>query len=314
MTSTRDTNDKSSPVKTIAVLGCGDLGQRLADQLPTDQYRVVGIRRRPCQHPRIDYRQADCRDLESLDQALPLDCDAIILTLTPSERSDRGYEQAYVETVDNLLALLEQRLQDSPNQPPPSRVLFVSSSSVYAQDNGETVNEHSQTTPSHFSGCRLLEAERQLQANTLPSSSCQTIVVRFSGIYGPGRHRLIQQVINGQGAPTGDPIFSNRIHADDCAGVLAHLLQIDAPDSLYLASDCEPSSLGEVTQWLAQQMGLPANHLQPGACTNRASKRCDNQRLLDSGYRFRYPSFRQGYAEVLKQWQQESQQKDNRHG
>lgn len=282
---------------TVTVLGCGDIGQRLAEQLPATT-RVVGLRRSPASHPRIDYRQADLMDRASLEAALPLDSDVIVITMTPSEYSDAGYQRAYVHTLGNLLQVLDARAS-RPDSQPPRRLLFVSSTSVYAQANGEWVDEDSANEPDSYSGRRLLEAEALLASSAYPACS-----VRFSGIYGPGRHRLIQQVRDGKGspdlAPGAEPVYSNRIHVDDCAGVLAHLIRLPTVQPLYLASDCQPSPLGEVKQWLAEQLGYDAGHLQPGPeAASRVSKRCSNRTLLDSGYRFLYPTYQQGYRQVL---------------
>ncbi|WP_439134779.1 SDR family oxidoreductase [Pseudomaricurvus sp.] len=282
------------PLTTVTLLGCGDIGQRLASRLPVDT-EIVGIRRSRCEHPRIDYRQADLADADSLRASLPPHSDVIVITMTPSEYSDEGYQQAYVHTLQNLLQVLDA-------QAPPQLILFVSSSSVYGQQQGEWIDENSITEPRRYAGKRLLEAEQLLNDSAYP-----TCVVRFSGIYGPGRQRLIQQVRDGKGAPadTQGTLYSNRIHVDDCAGVLAHLMQRQVIEKtsiepLYLASDCQPSGLGEVKQWLAEQMGYPANHLQPGPeAATRASKRCSNRRLLDSGYHFQYPTYQQGYRQVL---------------
>lgn len=291
------TPSPTPPSVTVTILGCGDIGQRLADQLPATT-RVVGLRRSPASHPRIHYRQADLTDRTSLEAALPHDSDVIVITMTPSEYSDAGYQRAYVHAAGNLLQVLDERAADAEARPP-RLLLFVSSTSVYAQANGEWVDEDSATEPDGYSGRRLLEAEALLANSCYP-----TCRVRFSGIYGPGRHRLIQQVRAGKGSPDlaagSEPVYSNRIHVDDCAGVLAHLLSLPTPQSLYLASDCQPSPLGEVKQWLAAQLGYTAGHLQPGPeAASRASKRCSNRRLLDSGYRFRYPTYQQGYRQVL---------------
>lgn len=291
------TSSTTPSLNTVTLLGCGDIGQRLAELLP-DNTDVVGIRRSACEHPRIDYRQADLNDPDNLNTSLPQHSDVIVMTLTPSEYSDEGYQRAYVDTVKNLLAALESRT-------PPQLILFVSSTSVYGQSDGEWIDETSATEPRGYAGKRLLEAEQ-----LLTDSAYATCVVRFSGIYGPGRQRLIQQVRDGKGAPAGNDgaLYSNRIHVDDCAGVLAHLMrrqliqkeQTTDLAPLYLASDCEPSDLGDVKQWLAQQMGYGPDHLQPGPeAPSRASKRCSNQRLLDSGYRFQYPTYQQGYRQVL---------------
>ena len=148
-----------------------------------------------------------------------------------------------------------------------------------------------------FSGRCLREAEDIIQALPLPAT-----VVRFSGIYGPGRTRLMDQVRRGQCAPPEPLRWTNRIHSDDCAGVLHHLLALgdrgEALASLYLGTDCEPVPLHEVHHWLAGRLGVPVSPVAGGV--ERGNRRCSNARLLASGYRFVYPGFREGYSALLK--------------
>ncbi|MAZ90143.1 MAG: NAD(P)-dependent oxidoreductase [Cellvibrionaceae bacterium] len=282
----------NSTRQTVAVIGCGDIGQRLASLLSTENHHVIGIRRSAHTHPTIEYRQADCTSRTELRQVLPEQSDVIVVTMTPPERSDLGYQQAYVQVVDNLLHILESRSEK------PRLILFVSSTSVYAQSQGEWIDEDSQAQPTSFSGKRLLEAEQRLR-----DSDFNTTIVRFSGIYGPGRYRLIQQVERGEDSPNDPPLFSNRIHVQDCARVLKHLMAKAAPQALYLASDCSPTALHDVKSWIAEALELANDRqssLTPSAL--RASKRIGNQRLLDSGFEFQYPTFQSGYEEVIKRY------------
>ena len=218
----------------ITLMGCGDIAHRLARQLSTEDYQWLGIRRNPpANNTTIQYRAADVTNPASLKQALPAHSDIVVITLTPAERSDEGYRKAFVEGTRNILNLLSQ-------QRPPRLVLFISSTSVYGQSKGEWVDEESITEPASFSGRRLLEAEQLIQASPLTS-----VIVRFSGIYGPGRERLIAQVRAGKRDSLEQQQFSNRIHSDDCAAVLAHLIESHkrgqplAP--CYLASDNNPA-------------------------------------------------------------------------
>ena len=105
---------------------------------------------------------------------------------------------------------------------------------------------------------------------------------------------------------SGSPVmYSNRIHRDDCAGVLAHLIDLTLAkrpiEPLYLASDCEPAPLHEVMTWLAKQLKVASTATIQSPLRRRASKRCDNSRLVESGYVFQYPSYREGYAHVLRE-------------
>lgn len=293
--------------ETILLLGFGDIAQRLTKRLgqnPSNNYSITGVRRSKMdsEHSdtaqvntvQLDMVQADVRDETMMTSLLQKTFDVIVVTMTPSEMNDEGYRQAYVETSQVLLQTLEAQSYQ------PRLIIFVSSTGVYGQQNTEWVDEHSATLPSVYSGKRLLEAEQLFLKSKIPCC-----IVRFSGIYGPGRQRLIEQVIAGHGAAKEPVLYSNRIHADDCAGVLAHLIEKqkrDKIESLYLATDCEPVPLYDVKQWLAGQLALSENHLQPKPLgrTLRSSKRCRNTRLLESGYQFIFPTFRDGYRSVLK--------------
>ena len=137
--------------------------------------------------------------------------------------------------------------------------------------------------------------------------------MRFGGIYGPGRTRLIDSVREGSATcPAGPPLYTNRIHRDDCARVLEHLLFLDDPAPLYIAVDDEPAPLDDVLDWLAQRLGVApplrtdqaiskpgAEQRADPALRMRASKRCSNARLRASGFQFRYPTYREGYAALL---------------
>ena len=281
----------------IALLGFGDIARRLVPYLFDADIR--GIKRRPIDDAPVDIELADCRDQEAMTQVLSQGFDVLVMTFTPTEMSDKGYKEGYVDTVATVLQALKAQAHQ------PRLLLFVSSTSVYAQQEASWIDESSSTEPASYSGRRLLEAE-QLLADSGHPYCC----VRFSGIYGPGRRRLIEQVIAGEGSPREPVLYTNRIHVSDCAGVLAHVMQRQkikskGIESLYIASDCEPVPLYDVKQWMAHTLGLADDHLsvdsQQPARTLRSSKRCSNKKLLDSGYQFIYPTFREGYIDLLKE-------------
>ncbi len=279
--------------KKLLLLGFGDIAKRLANRL-IDDYEITGVRRRPESYPGITVIQGDCGDESSIDNITKEHYDFIVITMTPSDMNDEGYRQAYVNTTQVLLTSLSR------NHANPELIVFVSSSSVYGQSNNEWIDEASETLPNSYSGRRLLEAE-----NLLINSNYNSCIVRFSGIYGLGRQRLIEQVIAGSGAEKEPVVYSNRIHSDDCAGVLQHIIaryrQDKKIEPIYLATDCEPSPLYDVKKWLAQQLGVAKGQLEakPLGRSLRSSKRCSNKKLLDSGYTFLYPTFKEGYKMVL---------------
>lgn len=273
----------------LLIIGCGDIGQRLAQQLAPLGYDITGLRRRACSDlPYLRYRQCDVTQTGQLQSILADGFDVVVISMTPAERSDAGYQQAYVESCQQLVAGLLGQTKA------PRLILFVSSTAVYGQNDGSWVDETSPTLPEGFSGKRLLEAEQ-----VLLTSGYNSTILRFSGIYGPGRNRLIEQVINQRASAS--PHYTNRIHVEDCAGVLAHLIELakDQPlEPVYLATDSSPTPMVEVVSWIAQQLGI-SDFLAADAVNERGNKRIGNQRLLSTGYTLRYPDFRLGYRELI---------------
>jgi nucleoside-diphosphate-sugar epimerase len=177
------------------------------------------------------------------------------------------------------------------------RFVFVSSTGVYAQQDGSWVDEDTPAEPREFSDRALLDGERAVLGGPLPAT-----VLRLGGIYGPGRTRLIESVRRGE-ARVRPGLYTNRIHRDDAAGALAHLLALAEPAPVYLGVDDEPAAEADVLNWIADRLGLPrppASRAVPhDRLEHRGNKRCRNARLRGSGYGFRYPTFREGYASLM---------------
>ncbi len=274
----------------ILFVGYGDIAQRTAALL--DSHQLYGIARRPKPKiPNLDLWQGDILAPAMLEKLSAQHWDAVVVTLSPDGRDEISYRSCYVDITRAVLNAFSKNSR-------PGYVIWVSSTSVYAQHSGERVDESSETCPAHFRGKIILEAENIVRASPIAYS-----IVRFSGIYGPGRDYLIRQVLAGKG---GGNSYSNRIHQDDCAGFLAHLLNLKAggqtPEPLYLASDGEAVLSCDLRSWLAEQLGVQVQ--QDNSVQDRAmggNKICSNKRMLDSGYTLRYPSFRLGYSEMLPQ-------------
>ncbi|MGB1237528.1 MAG: SDR family oxidoreductase [Pseudomonadales bacterium] len=275
-----------SKTPKILIAGCGDVGSATGERLAAKGYSVYGLRRNTTQIPRsIKALSADLNDPATLND-LPA-VDFVLYCAAPSRQRGDNYEDTYVQGLENLIKALPS---------PPLHCFFTSSTSVYHQDNHQWVDEHSPCHPFSSRGQIMLNAERQVHL-LCPAST----VVRFAGIYGPGREYLLGQVKLGKRANSQPKVFTNRIHRDDCAGILCHLIEQKLAAkplaSLYLGCDSLPSPLYDVTQWLAQQLDITSTDASLSRDT--PSKRCSNQRLLDSGYQFIYSDYRQGYAELL---------------
>ncbi len=274
------------------IAGCGDVGTRLGLALAGQGHRVFGLRRTPSALPApITPLAADLTDPTTLE--LPEGLDGVFYTTAADGFAEPAYRAAYHTGVVNLLAALERGGQG------PRRGIMISSTSVYGQRAGEWIDDTSPANATGFSGHWLRAGEAHWRGG-LPEG----IVLRLGGIYGPGRTRLIDQVRRGGRYREG--VYTNRIHRDDATAALLHLWHLQTPAPLYLGVDTCPALEQEVMEWLAERLGapppIPATADDQGQRRRpSANKRCWSRRLQESGFVFRYPSYRQGYGALLEE-------------
>ena len=278
----------------VLIAGCGYVGRELARRLVAAGHAAWGLSRRPAGLPAgVEPLAADLTDRAAL-RGLPPGLDAIVYAAAASGPTEPHYRAAYLDGPRNLLAALAEAGQS------PRRVLFVSSTGVYAQRDGGWVDEASPAEPADFSGTVMLEGERAVLGGPFPA-----VVLRLAGIYGPGRTLWIDRVRDGSARRPPPGSWTNRIHRDDAARAIAHLLALDAPDPLVIGVDDEPAELADVLDFLAARLGVPPPPPGPetaagGPMRGRGAKRCSNRRLRASGFRLLYPTFREGYGALLE--------------
>ncbi|BBP46665.1 NAD(P)-dependent oxidoreductase [Thiosulfatimonas sediminis] len=275
----------------VLIAGCGDLGCQLGIQLKQQGHEVFGIRRNIDALP-DEITGIECNLFSPICE-LPNALDYVFYIVSAAKYKDNDYYQAYVLGVRNMLkALQNQKIK---------RFFFTSSTSVFAQSDGEWVNETSATEGHGFSTNRLLEGEELCNNSSIP-----TTIIRFGGIYGPGRTHLIDLVREGK-AHCMENVWSNRIHSADCTGIFTHLMTLDMQDSnkldnLYIGVDNKPTPSCEVYEWLAEELSVPeVEHKEPSENSRqlRSNKRLSNERIRQSGYEFKYPTYQDGYGELI---------------
>ncbi len=258
---------------SLVVIGAGDLGLRVAALHIAQGDQVSALRRRNLPMPAgVQAVFGDMQDTETL-MRLPSNPDVLLFCPTPDERSEAGYRKTYVHGLDKAM----QELQ-------PKRVFFVSSTAVYAQDSGEWIDEISPVEALRFNGKVLREAEQ------LCLHQPGNVVLRLSGITGPGRHMLINKALLGEGL---NNTWTNRIHIDDAASAISFLMNQEQLAPIYNISDDEPALQIEVANWIRQKHALSA---LPIPQTPASGKRISNARIKALGWQPHYPSYRQCYA------------------
>jgi nucleoside-diphosphate-sugar epimerase len=271
----------------VLIAGCGDLGQRVAERLLARGDEVYALRRHVPAHSDTGVRWfgADLADVHSL-RDLPTDITQMVYAPTPDARDETAYQRVFVDGLQNLMTAL--------NRASLQRVLFVSSSAVYGDHDGEWIDEDTPSAPLGFNGSVLLEAEAWLAKQAV-----QSIALRLAGLYGPGRMHVIEQLRAGTArVPRQTPHWANRIHIDDAAAAVVHLLNIEEPQNVYLGVDNTPLPLDELYDALAALLRVPAPAEGPTPVAV-GSKRMSNARLNASGFRVRWPDARLGYAALL---------------
>ncbi len=270
------------------------MGSALGERLVAEGHEVYGLKRNPVDLPEgIKPVRADLSLPETL-VSLPSNIETIFYTAGAGRSDEEGYRYAYLDGMGRLLGALADLAEK------PKRIFFTSSVSVYDQRRGEWLDEESKAAPSNYRGDIMLMTERLLLAGEIPAT-----VVRLGGIYGPGRDRLVRAVARGEvAASNGEPHYTNRIHRDDAAACLQHLMTLDSPESLCLGVDHEAAEESVVLRWLADRLGVklpePGDGDGPARVRRAGSKRCRNDRLVESGYRFLYPTFREGYEMMIR--------------
>lgn len=295
------------------IVGCGYIGLELGRQLretpsPHPGTRaheeVIGVRRSDSgldaiREAGLTPARADATDPASLT-ALP-DADVVVFAASSGGRGARAAEQIYVDGLTNVIEEYASR-DDSP-----SRLIYTSSTGVYGDHDGGWVDESTPVNPTTAKTQVLAEAER-ITLEMTDQSGMDGTVVRFAGLYGPGRYRLDRYL---EGPVTEG--YLNMIHRTDAAGSIRYLLTNNlARDETVLAADDEPANKWAFADWLADECGrappvkqttterlADGDLSEPARRRIQTSKRCRNEYLRSLGYEFVYPTYREGYRAAV---------------
>ncbi len=268
------------------IAGCGYVGAALGERLVSRGEPVSGLTRSARSLPLGV--EPIVATLPSPTLALPRSIQRLVYALAPDAREDAAYQRAYPLGLASVLDALDRAGASV------SRAVLVSSTAVYPQDDGSVVDESSPVA-AVGSAARILEAEALLHQRL----GARGVVLRLSGIYGPGRDRIVRAIAEGKPAP-GDPArVSNRIHRDDAAAAIDHLLTLEAPEPVYIGTDEASVPLGEVFAWVARSLDVTLATAASPSRDGATSKRLSAARLLRSGFTLRFPSYREGYAAAV---------------
>jgi nucleoside-diphosphate-sugar epimerase len=277
----------------VLIAGCGYLGQAAADLFQNGGWEVEGwtmsmestgeLSGKPYPVAAVDISNA------GQVSARAGDFDAVIHCASTRGGVVDLYRRVYLNGARNLLSRF-----------PESVMLFTSSTSVYAQADGEWVTEESAAEPKHEPGKVLREAEQLV----LDQSG---IVVRLAGIYGPGRSYLLKRFLSGAAVIDPKDRFVNQVHRDAAAAALFFLLERQLRNDrawrsrsesvageIYNVVDDQPILQSECYRWLAAKLNRPVPPIGRSTSNRkrgRSNKRVSNAKLRAFGWTPRYSTF-----------------------
>lgn len=273
----------------VLIAGCGDLGQGVARHFVAKGADVTGIRRSGTDFPQGV--KGITQDITTLSAEGWPEADLVYLIMTPSGRTAEAYQAAYVDTAQAVVDRFKGRKT-------PPKVIFVSSTSVYGESRGEWIDDTSTAVAASPTAEKILQAEAILVENFSATA------VRCSGIYGPGRYRLIEGVHRGEAWALNQ--WTNRIHRDDVVSALCitgeHMLADQTLPAHIIASDGHPASMWEVKLWLSARLQVSPPLPDTVSITDylpSRGKRIVGQTLKTLGWRPDYPSYISGYECML---------------
>ena len=180
-------------------------------------------------------------------------------------------------------------------------LIFTSSSSVYPQQDGSLVNEESDNSGVSPRGQILLEAEK-ICLSTSTELAARSSVIRLSGLYGPGRHLLVDKIRRNEPMSGNPDRVLNLTHRDDAVSAILAVLQAGdhCKGGILNACDAQHATRGEIVRWVAEQLGTTAPKFEGADQDNGPHRRVDNSKIKQVlEWSPKYPTFQSGYQDFL---------------
>lgn len=277
------------------IIGCGYLGQRVAALWRAQGDEVFATTRNRERFPELMSLglQPIRFDVTAVNEPLP--CVQTVLYAVGFDRAAGvAMREVYVEGLRKSLDALPSSVE---------RIIYISSTGVYGQNDGSVVDEESPTEPAREGGQVVLAAERTLRDH--PLGKC-AIILRLAGIYGPGRLPRLDAIRAGEPLVTPTDSYLNLIHVDDAARIVLLVEQHATPPRTYLVADGHPVKRRSFYQEIARRLGLPRPNFvepspeNPAPSRAESNKRLDLRRLLtELPVQLQYPNYRHGLKEIL---------------
>lgn len=288
--------------KRLFCFGIGYSAEALSDLLPVSDWHISGTVRssdkaRDLAAKGIDAVLWDGGVLSEASSSLLSQATHILNSVPPNENGDPAFSAgADIIRANDQVQWLG----------------YLSTTGVYGNTDGESVDETSALNPSSPRSQRRVDAEAQWMS-LLIKNQTPSHVFRLAGIYGPGRSTF-DQIRRGQAKRIFKPghVFS-RIHIDDIANILAASIAKPDPGAIYNVCDNEPAPPAEVTGYACSLLGIDPPEVEDFETAKKRmtpmglsfwtdNRRVSNRRIREClGVELAHPDYRSGLQAVLKE-------------
>lgn len=285
----------------LFIIGCGDIGFRVASLARHRGEAVIGLSRGEKQFPaelvgNTDLVAANLDDPQSLPQ---LDYRGAGLLYSAPPPGGGICDSR----VTNFLASIDP-------EGSPAKIVYISTTSVYGDCGDAPVDEARPAAPSNHTGRRRLDAEQQFTV-WCAAHNVPLVILRVAGIYGPGRIPM-QRILNREPLlAAAEAGYSNRIHAGDLAEICLAALDRGAAGEIFNVCDGEWGKLNDYFNAITDLLGLERLPEVPLVEARQVmtplmfsymseSRRIDNRKMVEKlGIRLKYPTMKAGLQEIL---------------
>ena len=279
--------------KSLAVFGAGYVGGEIVRAGLARGMRVAALTRNADRARELETAGARVVAAELASDAWWREiggADFVVNCVSAGGRGLEGYRRSYVEGMRSVTAWLRERGGAE-------GFVYTSSTSVYPQSGGVMVTEEmgNVAAPVDERTGALVETERL----ALTAGAC---VLRLAGIYGPGRHALLDRLRAGARVLPGHGAGRlNLIHRDDAASAIWAVLECGgAAGDVFNVCDDGAASRGEVVRWLAEKTGAAAPVFSGEGARGTLDRAISNAKIKTrTGWRPRFATFREGYEAML---------------
>jgi nucleoside-diphosphate-sugar epimerase len=270
--------------ESVLIAGCGFVGLPLARSLASCGWETHAITASATSAAKLHNESfaayaLDISDKTSFGRLAGHRFDVVIHCASSGRGGASSYAAVFLAGIQNLMANLNY-----------GRLIFTSSTSVYAQTDGSTVDETSLADPVRETGQILRETENLVLA-------AGGAVARLAGLYGPGRCAPLQKLLEGRATIEEDGArLMNMLHHADAANALGFIAGKEL-NGVYNVVDNQPVAEIDWYRYVCQRLNKPLPPFGPRDLSRKrgwTNKRVSNRKLRSLGWNPVFPTFKEG--------------------